>query len=140
MLGGDILLPGVGAGGVLLAVAIALYVVSSSASSASNLSYDPVAQQEQRVKAADERVAVAEAQLREALRPLAVATQAPANLDTIEQELAAAQTALATWNEAQAAIQRAEEDVARRRRAHEATLRSQEQAEQGRAAALRRTL
>jgi len=43
MLGGDILLPGVGAGGVLLAVAIALYVVASSASSASNLSYDPVA-------------------------------------------------------------------------------------------------
>ncbi len=72
------------------------------------------------MKAADERVAAAEAQLREALRPLAVATQAPANLDTIEQELAAAQTALATWNEAQAAIQRAEEDVARRRRAHEA--------------------
>ena len=136
MLGRDILLPGVGAGGVLLAVAIALYVVSSSASSASHLSYDPVAQQAQRVKAADERVAAAEAQLREALRPLAVATQAPANLDTIEQALAAAQTALATWHEAQAAIQRAEEDVARRRRAHEATLRSQEQAEQGRAAAL----
>ena len=96
-----------------------------------------MAQQEQRVKTAREQVAAAEARLRDALRPLVTATQAPSNLDAVEQELTAAQTALATWAEAQAAIRRAEDDVIRRRRTHEASRRSQEQAEQGRTEALR---
>jgi uncharacterized protein YhaN len=137
VLSGNILWPGVGAGSVLLAVAIVLHFVSTSTPSASPISYDPVAQQEQRVKTAREQVAAAEARLRDALRPLVTATQAPPNLDAVEQELTAAQTALATWAEAQAAIRRAEDDVIRRRRTHEASRRSQEQAEQGRTEALR---